>query len=251
MSRPDRRVVALIPARGGSQRIPRKNIRLLGGQSLIVYTIAAARASDIFTAIYVSTEDTEIATVAARAGAEIIWRPPALAISTSPDIEWVEHALGSVATVEAFALLRPTSPFRKAATIRRAWAELVQRYDVDSLRAVEPVRSHPGKMWTVCQVTTAGEDGPPRELLRPYDDFGLSDPPAHSRATQSLPPVWQQNASLEMAWTQTVREQRSISGERIMPFYTQGYEGFDLNAPNDWTLAEALLARGMATLPEV
>src|SRR5688572_16457772 len=111
------RVVALIPARVGSKRVPGKNIRVLGSHPLLAYTIAPAVESGVFDAVMVSTDSEEIAAIARHYGAEVPFlRPPALAGDTSPDIEWVEHTLKTFREqgreYGCFSLLRPTSPFR-------------------------------------------------------------------------------------------------------------------------------------------
>ena len=252
------RIVALIPARGGSKRIERKNVKPLNGHPLLAYTIAAARQSGIFGDIVVSSDDDEIigfvltqeginnrSSAPGKPSVMILRRPAEMAADNSPDIEWVEHVLvkcGLGMDYDAFAILRPTSPFRTALAIQTAWEDFQKAGPaVDSLRAVEPVSQHPGKMWLPIH------DG----TLIPFWTFGLFNPPAHSRATQSLPPVYVQNASLEMAWTKTVAEKHSISGERVLPFFMDGYEGFDLNTPEDWLFAEMLIERGLAVLPEV
>ena len=136
-------IVALIPARGGSQRIPRKNIKSLGGKPLIHWTIEAARESGIFSDVFVSTEDREIAG-AVPEGTAICWRPQDEARDDSPDIDWVYRTLMAAGSCDAFMILRPTSPFRTAETIRRASAQF-QSARCDSMRAVEPVKEHPGK----------------------------------------------------------------------------------------------------------
>jgi N-acylneuraminate cytidylyltransferase len=233
--------LALIPARAGSKRIPGKNVRPLGGHPLLAYTIAAARDSAAFARIIVSTESEEVAAIARAYGAETPFsRPPEFAGDLSPDIEWVGHALAQLPGFAAFALLRPTSPFRTAATIRRAASEFNAQPGIDSLRAVERCRQHPGKMWVV-------EAGGAR--MRPLLSGGPRTPPWHSTPYQALPRVHVQNASLEIAWTRVVRELGTISGEIIAPFSTTGYEGFDLNSPEDWIVAEHLVAAGKAELP--
>lgn len=240
-------VVALIPARAGSKRIPGKNIRVLGGHPLIAYTISAARESGVFQAVVVSTDEPAIAEIARHYGAEAPFlRPDEMAQDLSPDIEWVEHALGRLATegrgFDAFSLLRPTSPFRQAATIRRAFDRFIADPGADSLRAVERCKQHPGKMWVVDasggRMTPLLKDGP-------------RSPPWHSMPYQALPPVHAQNASLEFAWCRVVSETRTIGGEAIIPFFTEGHEGFDLNDARDWWYAEHLVARGEAALPAV
>ncbi len=239
-------VVALIPARQGSKRVPGKNIRPLQGHPTIAYTIAPAIESGVFDAVIVSTDSEETAAIARHYGAEVPFlRPLHFASDTSPDIEWIEYTLAELArrgrTWDAFSLLRPTSPFRTAGTIRRAWTLFTSQQGADSLRAVEKCAQHPGKMWVV--------DG---HRMRPL----LEQPeprtqPWHSTPYQALPPVYVQNASLEIAWTRVVTETRTIAGQVLVPFITEGYEGFDINDPHDWMIAERLLAEGTATLPHV
>lgn len=237
-------IVALIPARGGSQRVKRKNVKLLAGKPLLAYTIAAARQSGIFGDIFVSTEDREIEQVALAYGADVVIRPAEYAADSSPDIDWLRHALVACHIgddFESFALLRSTSPFRSAATILRAWEQWqASGAAFDSMRAVERVSQHPGKSWVVL-----GDE------LAPFHTFGLDDPPSHSRPTQSLPPVWIQTASLEIAHVRTVTELHSLSGNRIMPFYDTWPQSLDVNSEADFLMAELLVERGLATLPEV
>lgn len=240
--------VALIPARGGSKRIPGKNTKLLGGHPLIAYTIAAAKQSGVFAGVFVSTDSPDVKLAVRGSGVCTIDRPAAFGADESPDIQWVEHALDETYCVDAepdcFAILRPTSPFRPAGTIRRAWeqwCELGQHFD--SLRAVEPVRQHPCKMW---RLIPGGID----PLCGHTWNVGHGAP-HHSSPTQMLEPLYVQNASLEIAWVSTVTQQHSISGELVMPFLTEGYEGFDLNDLRDWAYAEWLVESGRAKLPEV
>jgi CMP-N,N'-diacetyllegionaminic acid synthase len=238
-------VIAFIPARGGSKRLPRKNIRLLGGHPLIAYSIAAAHDSGVFDAVYVSTEDAEIAAIARDYGAQVIERPPYLALDTSTDYEWLNHAIDAIGKPPnlQWALLRPTSPFRTAETIRRAWRTFKAHDTADSIRAVEPVTQHPGKMWT-CE----GAGYPIRPLL---DKKHADGTPWHSSPTQSLPVYYVQNASLEMGWGANLWTFGTIHGRKVAPFFTEGYEGTDINSDRDWRYAEALLASGEATLPPV
>ncbi|MDH7487331.1 MAG: acylneuraminate cytidylyltransferase family protein [Anaerolineae bacterium] len=238
-------IVALIPARSGSQRMPDKNIRPLAGHPLMAYTIAAALQSGVFDAVVVSTDAERYAEIARHYGAEVPFlRPAEFAGPLSPDIEWVEYTLKRLRdegrTYDCFSILRPTSPFRQAETIRRAWREFLQEEGVDSLRAVEKCRQHPGKMWVVRG-----------KRMMPLLPLSPAEQPWHSSQYQSLPEVYVQNASLEIAWTRVVFEGRTIAGTVIMPFFTQGYEGFDINEARDWWYAEHLLARGEARLPEI
>lgn len=238
-------MIAFIPARGGSRRVPRKNIRRLGEHPLIAYTIAAGLDSGIFDRVIVSTDDPEIANVARGYGADVLMRPPHFALDTSTDFQWLSHALDVVGRppMLRWALLRPTSPFRTAATIQRAWRVFKAHETADSIRAVEPVTQHPGKMWT-----WDGEGHPIRPLLGKFHADGT---PWHSSPTQSLPVYYVQNASLEMGWGSNLWAHGTIHGRKVAPFFTEGYEGTDINSERDWRDAETLLATGQATLPPV
>jgi CMP-N-acetylneuraminic acid synthetase len=237
--------VALIPARGGSKRVPGKNVRVLAGHPAIAYTIGAALDSGIFQSVIVSTDSEEIAAIASHYGAEVPFlRPAEFAGDTSPDIEWLEFTLTQLArqglTWECFSILRPTSPFRSAATIRDAFARFLAQEGVDSLRAVEKCAQHPGKMWVIRG-----------DRMFPLLPFGNGEQPWHSTPYQALPLVYVQNASLEIAWTWVAAEKRSIAGDIVVPFVTEGYQGFDINDPHDWMIAERLLAEGTVQLPPV
>ena len=237
--------VALVPARAGSKRVPGKNVRPLAGHPLVAYTIAAALESGVFDAVVVSTDSAEIAEIARHYGAECPFlRPAGLAGDLSPDIDWVRHALDSLAeggrAWDCFSILRPTSPFRQAATIRRAWDEFTAAQAVDSLRAVELCRQHPGKMWV-----RSGA------LMTPLLPGGPTSPPWHSMPYQALPTVYIQNASLEIAWVRTVREHQTIAGTAVLPFLTEELEGFDVNEPRDLWYAEHMLREGQGRLPPV
>ena len=238
-------IVALIPARSGSKRVTDKNIRLLAGHPLIAYSISAAITSGVFSAVVVSTDSEQYATIAGHYGAEVpFMRPQEYAGDTSPDIEWIEHALATLAdtgrTYECFSILRPTSPFRLPETIRRAWDAFRTEDGVDSLRAVEKCSQHPGKMWIV----RGGR-------MLPLLPFGPAEQPWHSSQYPALPEIFVQNASLEIAWTRVVTEQHTIAGNTIMPFFTEELEGFDVNSSYDWSLAEEMVRRNEARLPEI
>jgi N-acylneuraminate cytidylyltransferase len=238
-------VVAFIPARQGSKRVPGKNVRLLRGHPLLAYTIAAARDSGVFDRVIVSTDAEEVAEIARHYGADVPFlRPGRFAGDTSPDIEWLSFTIEELArqgaTWDAFALLRPTSPFRTADTIRRAWSVFSAEQGVDSLRAVEPCTEHPGKMWVVRGAR-----------MLPLLPFGPATQPWHSTPYQALPEIHVQNASLEMAWTRVVSEGGTIAGTVVVPFLTRGLEGFDINNPRDWAMAESLIGEGTAILPPV
>jgi N-acylneuraminate cytidylyltransferase len=240
------KVVALIPARAGSKRIPHKNIKPLCGHPLLAYTICAARDAGIFDAVVLCTDSQLYAKIGAHYGAETPYlRPPEISTETSPDIEWVEQALSELAArgrrYDAFSILRPTSPFRKPDTILRAWTRFAEAGTrVDSLRAIEKCAQHPGKMWVVRG-----------DRMVPLLPLGPEKQPYHSSQYAALPAVYVQNASLEIAWSRIVVEERTIAGNTLLPFFTEGDEGLDINSPEDWWYAEHLIERGEAKLPKI
>jgi N-acylneuraminate cytidylyltransferase len=238
-------IVGLIPARAGSKRVPDKNIRPLAGHPVMAYTIAAALESTVFSDVIVSTDSEDYAKIARYYGAEVPFlRPSELAGDVSPDIEWLEHTLKRLQEdnrkYDCFSILRPTSPFRLPETIQRAWQAFLEAEGVDSLRAVEKCQQHPGKMWVM-----RGKRMVPLLPLSPPEQ------PWHSSQYQSLPEVYVQNASLEIAWTRVVLQERTIAGTVLIPFLTEGYEGFDVNNPYDWNLAEHLVLKEGLQLPAV
>lgn len=239
------RAVAFIPARSGSKRVPHKNVRPLGGHPLIAYSVRAAIDSGVFESVICATDSEMYADAARHYGAEVPFlRSAEISGDKSPDIEWVEWMLDMLRargrSFDAFSILRPTSPFRKAATIQRAWAQFSAAEGVDSLRAVEKCQQHPGKMWVV-----RGDRMVPLMPLTPAEQ------PWHSSQYAALPEVYVQNASLEIAWTRVVTQGRTIAGQVLTPFLTTDEEGLDVNTTFDWWRAERLLESGEAHLPPV
>jgi N-acylneuraminate cytidylyltransferase len=234
--------VALIPARSGSERVRDKNIRPLAGHPLLAYAIGAARDAGIFDRVVCSTDSGKIAEVAQRYGAETPFlRPKELATSTSPDIEWITHALAQLDDhYDVFAIVRATNPFRGGDTLRRGFEQLLATPEADSIRAVELVKQHPGKMWIV--------EG---RTMRPLLDQSHLDVAWHAGQYQALPPIYVQNSALEIAWTRVVSRTGTREGKVVAPFYTEGYEGFNIDDEDDWERARRLLDRSDASLPDV
>ncbi len=242
MSEPS--AVAFVPARSGSERVTNKNIRPLAGHPLLAYAIETARRSGCFERVVVSTDSEGIADVARWYGADVPFlRPPEYATSTSPDIEWLAYTLEQLEErYDLFALIRATNPFRGPDVVRRGLAQLLETSEADSIRAVELVKQHPGKMWLL------SDDA--RTMLPLLDQSDL-DVAWHAGQYQALPEVYVQNSALEIAWTRVVTETGTREGEVLAPFLTQGLEGFNVDDEDDWERAERLVARGDAALPAI
>jgi CMP-N,N'-diacetyllegionaminic acid synthase len=235
-------LVGLIPARSGSERVPDKNLRSLAGHPLIAYAVATALQSGIFDRVVCSTDSGKIAEVAQRYGADVPFlRPAALATATSPDIEWITHALDQLDDrYDLFAIVRATNPFRGPDVLRRGVEQLLATPEADSIRAVERVKQHPGKMWLL--------EG---KTMRPLLDQSHLDVAWHAGQYQALPEVYVQNSSLEIAWTRVVSQTGTREGRVLAAFLTEGYEGFNIDDEDDWDRARRLLDAGLAALPDV
>ncbi len=175
--------VALIGARAGSERVADKNVRVLAGHPLLAYAIETARQSGVFERIVVSTDSEAIAKVARWYGADVPFlRPAEYATATSPDIEWIAWTLPRLDEhYELFAIVRATNPFRGPDVVRRGLEQLLATPEADSVRAVERVKQHPGKMWIVDEVG---------RLMRPLLDQSHLDVAWHAGQYQALPIVY-------------------------------------------------------------
>lgn len=212
---------------------------------MLAYSIRAAIDSGVFDAVICATDSEHYAELAQHYGAEVPFlRAAEISGDKSPDIDWVVWVLNQLRQTgrdfDVFSILRPTSPFRLPETIRRAWAAFIADPRADSLRAIEKCKQHPGKMWVVRD-----------NRMLPLIPFSNGSTPWHSSQYAALPEVYAQDASLEIAWSRVPLEQHSIAGEAIIPFVSQGFEGFDINEPEDWWTAERLLMTRAAVLPEI
>ena len=236
--------IALIGARAGSERVPGKNVRRLAGHPLLAYAIETARQSEVFDRIVVSTDSERIAQVARWYGADVPFlRPEEYSTSTSPDIEWIAWTLPQLdERYDLFAIVRATNPFRGPDVIRRGLEQLLATPEADSIRAVERVKQHPGKMWVVDEVD---------RLMRPLLDQSHLDVAWHAGQYQALPPVHVQNSALEIAWTRVVEATGTREGRVLAPFFTEAYEGLNIDDEEDFARAERLVADGRARLVDV
>lgn len=226
------RILALIPARGGSKRLPGKNIRMLGGKPLIVWTIDVARDIPEICDILVSTDDPGIAAVCSEAGAYVPWlRPAELATDTATSVDAALHALDWYETekgaVDGLLLLQPTSPYRTKMTVRRG-IELFIKHGRQSVLGVSPTHAHP--MWTL-KIEGA--------YLVPFmQEHGLET------RSQDLPAAFVVNGSFYLMSPTELRACRSFVGANTVPLLIESpQEALDIDTEWDFKIAEIISER--------
>lgn len=216
---------ALIPARGGSKGIPRKNIKLMAGKPLIAWTIEAALRSSSLDAVVVSTEDEEIAEVARKAGALVpFMRPAALAQDATPGIDPVLHALDQLPQFDSVLLLQPTSPLRATADIDGCLMLAAERGAPSVVSVCEP-DTHP--YWTY----RLGADLSMQRLIDGVD----------ATRRQDLPPLAALNGALYFADAAWLRRSGALVGPETLAYMMTREHSVDLDTPLDWKFAELLL----------
>ena len=234
-------ILAIIPARGGSKGIPRKNIRPFAGHPLLAYSVAAGLQSELVTRVLVSTDDEEIAAVAREYGAETPFlRPPELAQDNTTDLPVFVHALEWLKTHEGYepevvVQLRPTSPIRPPSLVDDAIRVLLAHPDADSVRGVVPAGQNPHKMWRL----PGGENAPMKNLL---DVPGIDEP--YNAPRQSLPPVYWQTGHIDAIRPRTILEKGSMTGEVIYPILIDPRYTIDIDNLRDWARYEWLARSG-------
>lgn len=232
------KILAIIPARGGSKRVLRKNIKQLAGKPLIWYSIEHAQRSKYVNRIIVSTEDEEISKIALSCGAEVPFlRPIELAGDSVTDFFVFEHALKWMAENEEYfpdlvVQLRPTSPLRSIDDVDSAIELLINSPDVDSVRSVIEAEPSPYKMYAI------GANG----LLDPVIKWGGSSE-NFNLPQQELPKAYRHIGTVDVIWPKTILEKKKMSGEKILPFIVQSaYPG--INTEKDWEFYEFLFQNG-------
>jgi CMP-N-acetylneuraminic acid synthetase len=225
------RILAVITARGGSKRVPGKNIRPLGGKPLIEWSIDAAKNNADISDILVSTDDPDIAEVARRAAALVPWlRPAELSTDSAASVEVCLHALdwyeSARGTVDGLMLLQPTSPFRSRKTVQRG-IDLFRDNSRRSVIAVSPALSHP--LWCL-QVNG--------NSIRPF--IGREDVPMRS---QDLPPAYVMNGAFYLIRPDELRAGRSFRNDATLPLMIEEpAECIDIDTEWDWQIARLLAA---------
>ncbi len=237
-------VLALVPARGGSQGIPRKNLHPVGGYPLIVWSIGQALASTRVDRVIVSTDDDEIAAVAVAAGADVPFRRPAdLAGPAVTDLPVFQHCLAWLAEAEGYrpdlvVHLRPTSPVRPVGLIDEAVDAFTAEPDATALRSVSPTSLTPWKMWEI------GEGGWLMPVLGSLAEEDFNQP------RQLLPPAWIHDGVIDIIRPEVIAA-GSMTGSRILAFLTPTGTGVDIDHPEDLAAAEAALDELGRTTPNL
>lgn len=233
-------ILAVIPARGGSKGIPRKNIKNFAGYPLIAYSIQAGLNSRFVTRTVVSTDDGEIAEIARQYGAEIPFlRPAELAQDKTLDFPVFEHLLKTLKVKEGYEpdfviQLRPTSPIRPLSLVDDAVELIMSDPEIDSVRGVVPSGQNPFKMWKVDP-----KSGFMSGLLT-VD--GIDEP--YNSARQALPDTYWQTGHIDVIQTQVITHQKSLSGRKIKPIFINPDYTVDIDKPSDWQKAEWLVWYG-------
>jgi CMP-N-acetylneuraminic acid synthetase len=229
-----KKVLGIIPARGGSKRLPGKNIRLLAGKPLISYTIFAALKSHVFDLLVVTTDDEAIARISADEGVEVIKRPDFLARDTSSTVEVVFHVLDMLKIKnyipDIIIILQPTSPLRESDDIINALIKF-QHSTCDSVVAVSPANKSPLWNYTI-------QD----EYLIPF--IKKQNP---FQKNLDLQTVFIPNGSLYITTPSNLRKKRTLYTKKTIPYIMPCQRGVDIDTEMDFILAESLILRGISS----
>lgn len=228
-------IIGLIPARGGSKGVPRKNIAPLAGKPLIQYTIDEAKKSNKISRLVVSTEDEEIAQISKDLGAEVIMRPPEYATDTAPTLPVMQHVVETIEKdgqkVDAILLLQPTTPFRTQEDIDGA-IELFKEKQPDSLVSVDSVPGHFSPFWQI-----ALEDDTDIKLFMNKYDPNVKD---FKTRRQDLPKTYYRNGAIYIT-KRDVLMTSGIYGEKCVAYVMDKEKFVNIDTIHDFHLAEMLI----------
>jgi CMP-N,N'-diacetyllegionaminic acid synthase len=225
-------ILTIIPARGGSKGVPRKNLRHVGERPLIEWSIEAARGASIIQKVFVSTDDAEISQVASDAGAFVINRPQNISNDKSPMCAVVDHALSFCKMrykedYDYILLLQPTAPMRLSLDINQA-VQIIQKSSADSVVSVYKVEdTHPARMYTI------GETG---NLIQ-YSP----EPPGSLR--QDLPEVYHRNGSIYLCTVDYFKTSGKLWGGNILPYIMPQDRSANIDNLQDLLIADFLMKR--------
>jgi len=227
-------IYTVIPARGGSKSIPKKNIQLLCGKPLIQYSVEYSIKCSLVTSTVVSTDSEEIAEIARDCGAKVqFMRPVELAQDDTPDYPVIRHALTTLEKlnneiIDTIVLLRPTSPLRPPHLIERGVNILDRLTDATSIRSVTIAKEHPYRQWRIY-----------KEYMEGYEDK-VFEP--YNFPRQKLPGVYFQTGDLEIVRRSTLLS-GSVSGKKVVPLIIERSEMLDIDELSDLKRAEKIFSQ--------
>ena len=239
------KVLAVIPARGGSKGIPGKNIKSIAGKPLIAWTIEEAKKSAHIDRVVISTDDEAIAAVAREYGAEVpFMRPKEIAQDLSTDVEFLTHALQFLEKegYEPDVILRlpPTSPLRTAAHIDEGIEKLLSDDSLDAVRPIHEAPKHPYKLWKI------SEDRESLEPFLPKSFTGFDEP--HNLPRQLFPKVYVHTGAMDVMRLETILKLKSTSGKKLGYFFMKPEDSINIDSPIDFEIAEILLKKKFSIL---
>jgi len=231
------RILAIIPARGGSKGIPRKNLLDVNGLPLVAHSVRHALAADVIDRVVVSTDDEEIRAVAVAYGAEVPFlRPTEIAQDQTLDLPVFEHALRFLDDTEGYrpdlvVHLRPTAPVRRPEWIDQAVLLLANDPEADSVRSVSPPDKHPYRIFRI------GSDGYLDSIMK------HEHPVPYLLRRQELPAMYYYNCVIDVTRPRTIFGKRSMTGDRMLPFVMSADESFDIDSPRDLEIVRLFAGR--------
>jgi CMP-N,N'-diacetyllegionaminic acid synthase len=235
------KVLAIIPARGGSVRVPRKNVKMLNGKPLIAYSIEAARGSRSVSRIIVSTDDDEIRDVAMQYGAEVPFRRPADISGDVPTEDVIVHAVEWLEENDRYVpdivvCLEPPVPFRRAEHIDKCVSAILAEESVDSAITVTNVRGMRPE-WMV----RVDKDN----LITPYTDYFEKHGGALLRfpASQEFEPLYKVSGVVFSCRVDVLRKYKSLVGVKCAAVEIDHRETFDLDYPEDFDMCEIVMRK--------
>lgn len=228
----EKKIIAIIPARGGSKSIPRKNLVSFDGKPLVAHSIIIAQSSMLIDRVIVSTEDEEIANISKRFGAEVRHRPFNLAGDSVLDLPVFEDVLEQLDLEgyepELIVHLRPTSPYRKLSWIDEAIQKLIKNKKADSVRSVSEPSQHP---YRIFKINSVG-------YLDPIMSHEHPEPYVLRR--QDCPKLFHYNCVIDVTRVKTIYDKKSMTGEYILPYVMDPDEVIDIDSPRDLLIAKSL-----------
>lgn len=230
------KILGIIPARGGSKGVPRKNIKLLAGNPLLYYVLNAALQSTLLTHVVVSSEDSEILNIAEKIGGKevVLKRPQQLAEDTTPDVPMLQHAVRELETKENIKFdyvvqLHVTTPFLTSNDIDTALAKLLQNSDADSVVSVFQVNSyHPSKLKKIIENRL-------EQYVEQFEEKTTS-------RRQDVQSVYKRNGGIYASKRHVIMDLERVWGDYVIPYIMPDDKSLEIDSPTDFLLADLLMS---------